>query len=162
MKASDLKNILRKHGTDKVNNLTKSQLNCLQKVCKDFRNALVDNCMSHALYRCNLSSNNNMVHTLISGTDANGNMKDLALSLDLETREIYTVTIEVDNKSLIANELYNMIIKLMETIPLTVGMLDIPMEGKFEEGVISDYNKEAGTVLLVVKDSLDNSFFTDF
>lgn len=162
MKAKDLENVLKKHGIGKVDSLTKSQLDCLQKVCKNFRNALVDNCMSHALYRCNISSNNNMVHVLISGTDANGNMKDLALSLDLETMEVYTVSIEVDNKKLIADELYNMIVKLMETIPLTVGMLDIPMEGKFEEGVITGYNKEQGTVLFVIKDSLDNSFFTDF
>ena len=55
-----------------------------------------------------------------------------------------------------------MIVKLMETIPLSVGMLDIPLEGRFEEGIMTGYNKEEGTVLFVIKDSLDNSFFTEF
>lgn len=155
-------NVLKSYGTGKVDNLTKTQLSCLQSVCKNFREALVDNCMSHALYRCNLSSRDNIIYLVISGTDANGNMKELQVGLNLDTQEVYTFRIELDNRALIGKELYNMIVKLMETVPFSVGMLDIPLEGRFEEGVITGYNKEPGTVLFVVKDSLDNSFFTEF
>ncbi|MGV3076423.1 hypothetical protein ACEE21_15195 [Clostridium baratii] len=155
-------NVISSYGTGKVDKLTKSQLSCLQSVCKTFREVLVDNCMSHALYRCNLSSRDNIIYLVISGTDANGNMKELQVGLNLDTQEVYTFRIELDNRALIGKELYNMIVKLMETVPFSVGMLDIPLEGRFEEGVITGYNKEPGTVLFVVKDSLDNSFFTEF
>ena len=89
-------------------------------------------------------------------------MKELQVGLNLDTDEVYTFRIELDNKNLIGKEIYDMIVKLMETIPLSVGMLDIPLEGRFEEGIMTGYNKEEGTVLFVIKDSLDNSFFTEF
>ena len=154
--------VISTYGTGKITNLNKSQLSCLYSVCKTFREVLVDNCMSHALYRCNLSSNDNIIYLVISGTDANGNMKELQVGLNLDTQEVYTFRIELDNRKLIGKELYNMIVKLMETVPFSVGMLDIPLEGKFEEGIMTGYKKEEGTILFVVKDSLDNSFFTEF
>lgn len=162
MKPKDFENILSEYGTGEVKNLTKNQLSCLQSVCKRLREALVDNCMSHALYRCTLYSNENIIYLKISGTDANGNMKPLSIGLNLDTKEVYTFKIELDNLDLIGKEIYDMIVKLMETIPFSVGMLDIPLEGRFEEGVMTGYKKEKNTVLFVVKDSLDNSFFTDF
>lgn len=162
MKAKDLDTVLRKYGTGAVEKLSKSQLSCLQSVCKGFREALVENCMSHALYRCNLSSRENLIVLVISGTDVAGNMKELQVGYNLDTSEVYTFRIEIDDRDLIGRELYNMIVKLMETIPFSVGMLDIPLEGKFEEGVLTGYNGEEGTVLFVIKDSLENSFFTEY
>lgn len=162
MKEKDFQSIIKEHGVGQVKELTKSQLSCLQSVCSRFREAIVDNCMSHALYRCNLSSQDNIIYLVISGTDLNGNMKELQVGLNLDTDEVYTFRIELDNKNLIGKEIYDMIVKLMETIPLSVGMLDIPLEGRFEEGIMMGYNKEEGTVLFVIKDSLDNSFFTEF
>lgn len=162
MKTKDLENILTKYGTGKVDNLTKAQLACLQAVCKDFREVLVDNCMSHALYRCTLSSKDNIIYLVISGTDVNGNMKELQVGLNLDTQEVYTFRVELDNRDLVGKGIYNMILKLMETIPFSVGMLDIPLEGKFEEGLITGYNKESGTMLFIIRDSLDNSFFTEY
>jgi len=162
MKVKDMDSILKEYGTGKVENLNKNQLRCLNSVCKDFREIIVDNCMSHALYRCNLSSRDNIIYLVISGTDEKGNMKELQVGYNLDTEEVYTFRIELDNKAQVGKAIYDMIVKLMETIPFTVGMLDIPLEGRFEEGVISGYNKEQGTVLFIIKDSLENSFFTEY
>lgn len=162
MKVKDMDDILQEYGIGKVESLNKSQLRCLQSVCKNFREAIVDNCMSHALYRCNISSKENLIYIVVWGTDERGNMKELQVALNLDTNEVYTYKIELEDKILVGQEIYNMIVKLMETIPFTVGMLDIPMEGRFEEGVISGYNKEKGTILFIVKDSLENSFFTEY
>lgn len=162
MKVQDTKSIIKNYGIGKVDKLTKGQLKCLQSICRDLREVLVDNCMSHALYRCNLSSNDNIIYLLISGTDINGNMKELQVGYNLDTEEVYTFRIELDNKKLIGNEVYNLIVKIMKIIPFSVGMLDIPLEGRFEEGYITGYKKEKGTMLLIVEDSLNNSFFTEY
>lgn len=162
MKTKDFENILKEHGTGTIKSLNKYQLESLQKICKGVRDSLADNCMSHALYRCNLSSNDNLILLLISGTDARGNMKELHVGLNLDTMEVYTLEIELENRKLIGKEIYDMIVKLMKVIPYPIGMLDIPMEGKFEEGVELGYNKEEGTYLIVIKDSLNYSFFTEF
>ena len=162
MKIKDMEDILKEYGTGKTEALNQSQLRCLQSVCKNFREVIVDNCMSHALYRCNISSKENLILIVIWGTNERGNMKELQVGLNLDTNEVYTYKLELENKKLVGQEIYNMLVKLMDTIPFTVGMLDIPMEGRFEEGVISGYKKEKGTVLFAIKDSLENSFFTEY
>lgn len=162
MKIKNVDDVLKEYGTGKVESLNRSQLNSLQSVCKRFRESIVDNCMSHALYRCNISSQENLILIVIWGTDEKGNMKELQVGLNLDTNEVYTYKLELDNKKLIGEEIYNMLVKIMEDLPFTVGMLDIPMEGTFEKGMISGYNREPGTVLFLVEDSLENSFFTEY
>lgn len=162
MKIKDVDSMLKEFGKGDIKKLTKPQLECLQSACKGVRDALVDNCMSHALYRCTISCTDNIVHLVITGSDANGNMKELQVGYNLETEEVYTLHIELDNQKLIGKEIYNMIIKIIKTIPMEVGMIDMPIEGRFEEGYQTGYRFEENSVLFVIKDSLNNSFFTDF
>lgn len=149
------------HGTGSVKDLTKSQLKSLQSVCDSFRRSLEKNCNNYALYRCNLTSDGEVLYAVVYGSDEKGNLCQLQLGYDLNTSEVYTRKIELDNKKEVGKELYGLIIKLLETIPFSVGMLDIPVEGAFKEGIVTGYNKEEGTALIIVRDSLENSYFLD-
>lgn len=162
MRNKDFLKAIKNHGMGEKKNLIKSQLACLTRVCGSFRDTLVDGCLSHALYRCTLTCNEDIVFLDISGADDRGNVKALQVAYNLETSEVITGAIKFENDKLVGSEIYNMLVRLMELVPFTVGMLDIPLEGTFDEGIIMDYNKEADTKFILIKDSLDYSYFTEF
>lgn len=149
------------YGSGATKELTKSQLKSLQSVCDSFRKSLEKNCNNYALYRCTLTSDGEIIYAVICGSDERGNLCQLQLGYDLETSEVYTRKIGLDDEKTVGKELYNLIVKLLELIPFSVGMLDIPVEGAFKEGIIRDYNKEEGTALIIVRDSLDSGYFLD-
>lgn len=142
--------------------LNKYNLGCLQRITDKLRKTLYDNCMSHSLYRCTMTARENMVQLQIKGADLKGNLVELIVACDLETKEIYTDKIELENENVIADEIYNMILKIMETIPFTVGLYQFPIEGKFETGWESDYTFEKGTKLLYIEDSKDFDYFNEY
>lgn len=160
MKERDLLELQKRHGRGASRELTKEQLKSLQDASNSFRKSLVDSCISHALYRCNLTCVDGIVYILISGSDENGNMKELQVGYNLESGEVATSKIVLEGSLELGKSILNMLMTLSK-LPRDIGMLDIPMEGKFEEGIITNYNKEEGTVLIIIKDSLDNSFFTE-
>lgn len=151
--------IVKEFGTGTTKVMNTAQLGSIERVCNDFRNHLMDVCTSHAVYRCTLTSSGSVVSVLMTGADKNGGIQELEISLDLDTKEVFTRNIKLNKDNVIGDKIYELIIKLMSTVPFSVGMLDFPTEGEFKEGVVKDYALEPGTVLISIKDSLDSGYF---
>lgn len=149
------------HGTGQKVALTKAQLQALQRICNAFRNYLDDNCLNYALYRCNLTSINGLIFAVLAGSDDRGNLSELHIIYDMNTGETEQKRIKVKGLDRAGKELYNLLLNLAQSIPFSVGMLDFPVCGKFEKGYIMGYNKEPGTSLIVIEDSLDMSYFLE-
>ena len=160
MKLKNVLNAVEKFGVGEQKKLTKSQLLSLEHVCNGLRDELIDSCTSHAPYRGTLTSDGDKVYLVMSGADIDGTLREVEICVDIETKELYTRDIEFSKGNKVASEMYNLVVKLMETIPVTVGMLDIPIEGEFKQGVLMEYSLERGTALICIKDSLKNDFFT--
>lgn len=153
--------LIKEFGVGKRFVLSKFQLESIQRICDNFRKAIMDNCYSHALYRCTLTADEDMVYLNIKGSDIKGNIQDLQVGYDFNTKDIYTRKVEFTNEEKVGREIYSMILKMMEKLPFTVGMLSIPLEGKFLEGSLMGYCYESGTKFIIIQDSLDYSFFLD-
>lgn len=156
---SDFLKVEQNHGSGEKKNLNKSQLGALERMCNRFRNLINDNCTNYGLYRCTLSSDGDIIYAVLSGADYDGNLGELQFGYDMNTNETYSRKIKVKNPDVVGKALYEMILELTRIIPFSVGMLDFPIEGKFEKGFIMEYNKEPGTSLIIIKDSLDTSYF---
>lgn len=149
----------KKFGVGEKKKLSKPQLQSLQRVCNGLRDHLVDVCESHALYRCNLTAEGGFANILLVGANLDGDMEEVEVAINLETKEMITRGIKFSRKNDVANKMYNMIINLMDLVPFSVGLLNIPIEGRFLEGIVTGYRLEEGTYLIEIKDSLDNSYF---
>ena len=148
-----------RHGSGEKIELSKDKLSALQRVCDKFRKMMETNCTNYALYRCNLTSQDNMIYAVLTGASYEGNVHELQFGVSMVTGEVFTEKIKVNNGGAVGKELYNLVVNLNKLVPFTVGMLDFPIEGKFEKGFQMEYNKESGTALIIIKDSLDNSYF---
>lgn len=147
------------HGEGSSRDLSKKGLACLQNIFDDFRKALEETCDSYALYRCSLTCDGEVIYAVLLGSDEDGNLSQLTAGLDIATRELYMDKVTFNNKERVAKELYKAIGRLSKTLPFVVGLLDFPIEGDFKVGRIMNFNKEPGTKLIYIDDSLDTIFY---
>lgn len=155
----DFLKIEQHHGEGEKKPLTKAQLTSLQRVCNEFRKLVEANSDDYAFYRCTLTCDGNTIYAVFSGADEKGNIVQSQMGYSLESGTIFTRKVSFRKENIVGQSLYNLIVGLMRLIPFNVGMLDFPIEGAFEEGFIMDYNKEKGTALIIIKDSIDNKDF---
>lgn len=153
--------VAEEHGEGEKLDLNRAKLSCLQRICKPFRESIERNCNNYALYRCNITANDNIIYAILSGSDDNGNISELQFAYDFSDGNVYSRKIKVKNEGLVAKELYNLVENIVNTIPYSVGMLDFPIEGNFKEGFQMGYNKEPGTALIIIKDSLSGFMFNN-
>lgn len=162
MRNKDFLKAIKEHGIGEKQSLAKEELSCFLKCCNSFRKVLVDGCLSHALYRCTLTCNEGIVFLDISGADDKGNMKALQVAYNLDDSEVIVGSLEFEDNKEVGDAIYNLLLNLSNNLDYEVGMLDIPLEGVFEEGIRMGYNKEIDTMFILIKDSLDYSYFTEF
>lgn len=157
----DFLKVEEQHGVGNKVSLTVHQLECLQRVCDAFRKDLVANCEDYLMYRCTLTSNDTIIYASIACSNLDGALIQCQLGYDYESGEVYTRKITLNNKAKVCKQMYNLIIKLVDLLPpnISVGMLDFPIEGTFKSGYRMGYNKEPGTELFIIEDSLNNSMF---
>lgn len=147
-------------GGNQGKKLTIAQLASLERICKEFRKSLDDTCDNLALYRCNLTCDGRYIYAVMSGSNENGKPREGILAYELTTGNVETTELVIDEKK-VGKDLYNLVVGLLKVVPLSVGMLSIPVNGKFTEGTMFPYNKERGTILIVIEDSLPINIFTD-
>lgn len=167
MKGKELNSILREHGVGKAKPLPRGNLKNLQVVCKKFRKAFLENCTSHVLYRCRVVGVDSGIVVSFWGGDENGNMKRVNFAYEFGNASnpfSFDDALELEHTSVIIDAFFDMVRRLTEIMDLMgrdISMMDIPMEGDFLEGYITGYKREEGTLLIVVKDSLEYDYFTD-
>lgn len=149
------------YGSGEEVDLSRAKLSSLQRVCDPFRKLIEKNCNNYALYRCTLTSDGDIIYAVLLGSDDKGNLGELQFGYNMLTEEVYTRKIKVKDEESVGRELYNLVLNLLKLVPYSVGMLNFPIEGYFKKGSMMDYNKEKDTVLIIVEDSLDNSYFID-
>lgn len=160
IKVRRFRDTLDKYGSGSIKELTKSQVESLQRVLDDFRNYVCDNCMSHAIYKGSFVGEDNKVFVNMFGSDFDGNIKELDFILDLEDNNVYCKGIELPNNKLAGEKLYNLIVELDRMIPWDIAMIDVPFRGKFTRGVVMDCTLGGGK-LIAIEDSLDMDYCDD-
>lgn len=157
--SKDFLRIKEKYGYGTPKKLTRHQLDCLYRICNNFRKLLVENCEDYLLYRCTLTSDGTIIYATIACSDLDGTIVQTQLGYDYENLEIYTRKINIKNECKVSSALFDLVVELTKIIPYQVGMLDFPIEGRFEEGTVRGYKDEKGSYLIVIEDSLDNGMF---
>ena len=150
-----------KNRSSELIKLNRFQLDSLQNIVSGMRNTFMEECLSHALYRCTITCQDNDVHLIISGSNEEGRMKELYVICDLDAGDILTKGgISFSSNKKIYDCILNMILGIMK-LPFTVGLIQFPFEGNFKEGVITDYKYELGTKFICIKDSMNFDFFRE-
>lgn len=144
------------HGKGNLKQLSGNQLSSMQRFIDNIRKFMVDNCDSHYIMRCSMSAPEDKVHILMIGSDISGNMKyDLEVIVDIDSPNVYLSRgLDIRNYNKLHDIVLDVLGNLTQNIPFTIGCLDFPCEGKFEEGYIAGYTREADTCIIYVCDSL--------
>ena len=144
-----------------VSDLNSYQLDLLKRLLYGFREIMINNCMSHNLYRCSLTGDEEYnVYLNIIGSDISGAVKKVQVTCNIKDMELYTRSIQLDNKKEICKHIYKMV-SAMSKLPVTIGLIDFPFEGDFKEGIITDYKLEKKSKFICIRDSLDFSYLND-
>ena len=164
MKISDIRNVMKDYGEGATKALSKNQLRSLYNICNNVRKCLIDTCSSHALYRCTIYSSieGNIIVFRISCSNDQGLVQELQIGYDLDTNDIYTYRIALQNKEELIVHLAKLIDDITTKIPVPIGMLDFPLEGNFDSGKMAKYKLEEGSVIIVIDDSKNYSYFLEY
>lgn len=145
--------------------LDDNTISWLSKVCSEFITA-INECESHSLYRCVIHSEEDSVLFIdLLGSNEDGNMVCLQLIYDITTGERiipYKDKIRIPNESSVWEGIYNLLVGLSENTDKPIGMLDIPLVGKFYKGILLPYVNEAGTDLISIESFADSNVFMEF
>lgn len=149
----------------KAKKLTADQISFIAKLAKPYAEALTNNCDSHALFRYKLTCENGILFTRLDATDINGTIKELVIMYDLDDEDADLVLrgtgFTLNNKTKVLSTLLDLARKVGDVVPFEVGLLDVPLEGGYNYGVMMPYIPEPGTFLIKLESDKDFSYLID-